>query len=188
MSGKYRNMNIIIVAAVALNGVIGNSRTNSMPWNLPTDLKHFKCITHGKTVVMGRRTFESIGKPLPNRRNIVITSDSKLQSNYGIVTYPSLQDAWAEEDGDIYVIGGQSVYEEAFHLMPRELIITVVKENPVGDVLFPVGGFKFLHEIFIHPTYLTAYIRKEPEWLYWVRENGVDFTFTRFVYDQNQKF
>jgi dihydrofolate reductase len=132
---------IVLVAAVAENGVIG--RGNALPWRLKSDLKHFRALTTGKPVLMGRRTFESIARPLPGRTNIVVSRDRGFFAP-GIVVTWSLADALAVAAADasrrnvneIMVVGGADIYAA---LMPQaaRLEITRVHLRPEGDVLFP---------------------------------------------------
>ena len=134
-------MKIVLVAAVGRNGVIG--RAGSLPWRLKSDLQHFKRLTLGKPVIMGRKTYLSIGKPLPRRTNIVITRDGNF-SAAGIVTAPNFEAALAlaREDADkrgtdeIMVIGGSEVFAAAMPLAAR-LEITHVHSDTKGDVSFP---------------------------------------------------
>jgi dihydrofolate reductase len=134
-------MKIVLVAAVGKNGVIG--RAGGMPWRLKSDLAHFKKLTLNKPVVMGRKTFVSIGKPLPQRTNIVITRDANFSAP-GIVTAPDFEAALAlaREDADkrgtdeIMVIGGSEVFAAAMPLATR-LEITHVHSDTAGDVTFP---------------------------------------------------
>jgi dihydrofolate reductase len=132
---------IVFVVAIARNGVIG--RDNAMPWRLKSDLRHFKSLTIGRPVVMGRKTYLSIGKPLPGRTNIVVTRD-KSYGAPGIVVANDLDaalvtaraDALRRGGSEIAVIGGGEIFAE---LMPRadRLEITIVEAEPEGDVLFP---------------------------------------------------
>lgn len=133
---------VALIVAVARNGVIG--RDNTLPWRLPADLKHFKATTLGKPIVMGRKTFESLGKPLPGRTNIVITRDVKFSAD-GTVVVHSLEaalqaaDEVARRDGatDIMVIGGAQIYKEALPLA-QTLYYTRVELDVVdGDAFFP---------------------------------------------------
>ncbi len=130
---KNRQLNII--AAIAKNGVIG--KNNQLPWHLPDDLKYFKQLTHGHTVIMGRKTFESIGKPLPGRFNIVITQQTDYQKS-GIVTASNLMDALAKapENQKIFVIGGASLYQMTLPLAER-FYLTEVLADVEGDAYFP---------------------------------------------------
>lgn len=134
-------MKLVLVAAVAENGVIG--RANAMPWHIPSDLKHFRRLTFGKPVVMGRKTFESIGKPLVGRTNIVVTRDPQLCLPGAVVAHDlaaglsvARGDALRRGGDEIMVIGGGDIFCE---LMPRaqRLEITRVHEAPAGDAFFP---------------------------------------------------
>lgn len=130
---KNRPFNII--AAVAKNGVIG--KNNQLPWHLPDDLKHFKQLTEGHMVIMGRKTFESIGKPLPKRLNIVITRQKNYQKP-GVVTAANLTDALtqAPDYQKIFIIGGASLYQMALPLAER-FYLTEVLADVAGDAYFP---------------------------------------------------
>jgi dihydrofolate reductase len=132
---------LVLVVAVAENGVIG--RKGDLPWRIPGDLKHFKAVTMGKPVVMGRKTFESIGKPLPGRPNIVISRDPAYRPDGVIVTrgFESVMDAAEKEAArigasEIAIIGGYGLFE---HFLPKasRIEITEVHARPEGDVLFP---------------------------------------------------
>ena len=125
---------IEIIAAVAENLAIG--KDGQMPWHLPQDLKHFKSVTMGHTVLMGRRTFESIGRPLPGRDNIVLTSRGGLTVP-GVVAVSGLEEALAAcRTATLMVIGGQRVYEE---MLPhaRVLHLTRIMKSFEGDTFFP---------------------------------------------------
>jgi dihydrofolate reductase len=135
--------NIVFVVAVAENGVIG--RDNAMPWHLKSDLKRFKAITLNRPVIMGRKTFASIGRPLPGRTNIVVTRDRDFQAA-GVVVAPSLEaahdiargDALRRLVTDIMVIGGAEIFEQWLKKADR-LEITEVHDKPDGDTfLTPV--------------------------------------------------
>jgi Dihydrofolate reductase len=131
---------IVIVVAVARNGVIG--RDGDMPWRLPTDLKHFKTVTMGKPIVMGRKTFESIGRPLPGRTNIVVSRKSGPIE--GVEVVRSLDEAIAlgqrsaEETGAgaVAVVGGGEIYAQALPLADT-LHVTHVEADIAGDARFP---------------------------------------------------
>ncbi len=130
-----------IIAAVAENGVIGDR--NGLPWKLSSDMKRFKAITMGKPVIMGRKTFEGIGKPLAGRVNIVVSGRGDFAPE-GVTVTPSLEAALvaAEEgarasgDEEIMVIGGGEIYRAAIGLADR-LYITHVEAAPEGDTHFP---------------------------------------------------
>ena len=128
---------IVLIAAVGENDVIGAD--GDMPWKLSTDLKRFKRLTLGHPVVMGRKTFESIGRPLPGRRNIVVTRDAGW-AHEGVARAGSLDEAFAlagETAGDaVMVIGGGTIYSAALPMADR-LEITRVHAAPAGDTLFP---------------------------------------------------
>lgn len=128
---------IVLIAAVGENDVIGSD--GDMPWKLSTDLKRFKRLTLGHPVVMGRKTFESIGRPLPGRRNIVVTRDAGW-AHEGVARAGSLDEAFAlagETAGDaVMVIGGGTIYAAALPMADR-LEITRVHAAPAGDTLFP---------------------------------------------------
>lgn len=132
---------IAMIAAVAENGVIGAD--NELPWRLPTDFGFYKATTMGKPLIMGRKTFESIGKPLPGRTNIVVTRSSDFAPQ-GVVVMPTLEAAIAhakviaEEAGvdEVFINGGGTIYAQAIAEADR-LYITHVKASPDGDVRFP---------------------------------------------------
>jgi dihydrofolate reductase len=121
------------VVAVADNGVIG--RDGALPWHLPADLKHFKAVTMGKPVLMGRRTFDSIGKPLPGRRNLVLTS--RPLDVPGVETVASLDEAMLLVAGvpELAIIGGEQVFRET---LPRTDVVylTQVHAEILGDTFF----------------------------------------------------
>jgi len=127
---------IVLVAAVAENGVIGNGP--DIPWRIPGEQAEFKRLTLGHTLVMGRTTYESIGRPLPGRTTIVLTRDPAWQAD-GVLVAHDLDDALAQAEnlpGDVMVAGGAQVYAAA---MPcaDEQVITEVHQDPEGDVLYP---------------------------------------------------
>jgi dihydrofolate reductase len=131
----------VLVAAVAENGVIG--REGGMPWRLKSDLQRFKALTLGKPVIMGRKTFQSIGKPLSGRTNIIVTRDQTFAA-FGAVVAPSLDAALDVARGDadrrssdaIMIIGGAEIYAQTLPGAAR-LEITLVHAEPAGDTRFP---------------------------------------------------
>ena len=131
---------VAIVVAVANNGVIG--RGNALPWDLPDDLQHFKRTTMGRPIIMGRKTFESIGRPLPGRLNIILTRDSAWQAP-GVSVATSMQQAIdiAEDqaliDGadSVVVIGGAEIYRQALPFTSR-VFLTRVHGDVQGDAFF----------------------------------------------------
>jgi len=136
-----RAMEIVLVAAVAENGVIG--RAGGLPWRLKSDLQQFRVLTTGKPIVMGRRTWASLARPLPQRTNIVVTRDPAFTASGAVVT-TSLAAALAVARGDalrrnadaIMVIGGGDIYAQAMPLATR-LEITHVHARPDGEAVFP---------------------------------------------------
>jgi dihydrofolate reductase len=127
-----------LIAAVARNGVIG--RDNQIPWRLPSDLKRFKALTLGHPVVMGRKTFQSIGRPLPGRDNIVVSRHGFRADGALVVSSLDegleLAQAKAGQGGEVFVIGGAEIYRETLPLADR-LYITEVDVTPAGDATFP---------------------------------------------------
>ncbi len=124
---------IHLIAAVARNGVIGCN--GQIPWQLPEDLRHFQALTMGHAVIMGRRTYESIGHPLLGRQNLVVSSNMERGKGYQVVR--SLQEGLALAAGkEIFIIGGARLYEEALPLAVQ-LDLTLVDLEPVGDTWFP---------------------------------------------------
>ena len=129
---------------MAKNRVIG--KDNDMPWGrLPADLKHFKETTQGHTVIMGRKTFDSIGKPLPNRRNIIITSKKEIA---GCEVASSVEDAiaLAQDEKEVFIIGGGSIYEQTLPVADR-LYLTSIDMHTEGDTFFPSYSHLKLDEI-----------------------------------------
>jgi len=130
-------MRLIILAAVANNQVIGNN--NQLLWHLPSDLKRFKETTMGHTMIMGRKTFESIGKPLPGRKTIVITRNEHYAAN-GCEVVTNLREALCKvkDECNVFVVGGGDVYRQTINLyLTRKLYITRVYANFEGDSFFP---------------------------------------------------
>lgn len=128
-------MMVTFVVAAAENNAIG--KDNQLLWKLPTDLKHFKTITSGSTVIMGRKTFDSMGKPLPNRRNIVITRNPDLKIDGAEVTQ-SLEAALklCKDEAEVFVIGGAEIYKAALNRTDK-IYLTRVHQNFDGDAFFP---------------------------------------------------
>ena len=160
-------MRISIIAAVAKNGVMG--KNNSLPWNLPSDMKKFKELTTGKPVIMGRKTFDSIGKPLAGRVNIILTRNSDFNAE-GVAIVHSPEEALqlvADQD-EIMIIGGESVYGQ---FLPRasRIYLTRVDSDFDGDSFFPPMDLDSWTEV-IRET-------KEPD-----EKNAHRHTF--FVYDK----
>jgi dihydrofolate reductase len=152
-----------LIAAVAKNNCIGIK--NKIPWNIPEDFKYFKATTLGKTCVMGQATFESIlgylGKPLPGRQTVVVTIDKNFKAPEGVRVFYSLDDVYEKlKDEDVFVCGGASIYRQTINRVDT-LYITVVNQEPEGDVFFPV----------IEPTL----------WKETWREDHGEFAFVKYV-------
>lgn len=128
-------MPLSLIVAMSENRVIG--RDNCLPWHLPADLKRFKQLTIHHTVIMGRKTFDSIGKPLPDRRNIVVTRDPNFHAA-GVEIAHSLDSAieLAEGDGEAFILGGAEIFRQALPIADR-LYLTLVHAHIEGDVHFP---------------------------------------------------
>jgi dihydrofolate reductase len=127
---------IVLVAAVADNGVIGHA--GEIPWRIPEDMKHFREVTTGHPVLMGRVTYESIGRPLPGRTNIVVTRDPAWSAD-GVRVVGSVQeglDLAREVGGDVMVIGGAQIYEAAMGAADVQ-VLTEVHQRPDGDTFYP---------------------------------------------------
>jgi dihydrofolate reductase len=141
---------IVLVAAIGENRVIG--RDNDLPWRLKSDLKHFRAVTMGHPILMGRKTYLSLGRPLPGRTNIVISRDTAFTAP-GIVVAPSLAAALEVARGDalrrgvnaIMITGGAALYAQTM-AMANRLEITRVRLSPAGDTLFPVIDPEMWHE------------------------------------------
>lgn len=128
-------MRVSIIAAIGKNRALGIN--NKIPWHLADDLKRFRELTTGHTVIMGRKTHESIGRPLPNRNNIVLTRTQNLEIP-GCQIAHRLEDALkiASKDNEVFVIGGEEIYRQALPKADR-LYITEVHASPKADTFFP---------------------------------------------------
>lgn len=157
---------ISIIVAIARNYTIGSA--NSMPWHLPEDFRHFKQVTMGKAVIMGRKTYESIGRPLPGRRNIVITRNADLLIE-GCEMATSLDEAIAlcDPTEENFVIGGGEIYRQAMPIADK-LYITHIDAEFEGDTRFPTIGPEWREiareefpcgEKFPHPFAFVDYVR-----------------------------
>ncbi len=129
------SMNITVVVAMAANNMIGCA--NKLLWHIKEDLQHFKKITTGGVVIMGRKTYESIGKPLPNRRNIIISRNGEYTQE-GCEVFTSIDSALAtlREEKEIFIIGGGEIYRQMLPLCDK-IELTVVERDYEGDTLFP---------------------------------------------------
>jgi dihydrofolate reductase len=134
---------LCLVLAVAKNGVIG--KDGQVPWHVPEDLKHFRLSTTGHAVIMGRKTWDEVGKPLPNRRNLVVSRKVDLRLD-GAEVVPSLDEAIALAritDAEPRVIGGAEIYRQALPLATR-VLLTEIQLEPEGDTFFTLdrSGFR----------------------------------------------
>jgi dihydrofolate reductase len=128
-------MIVSIIAAIAENRVIG--RDNKMPWNLPSDRKHFHALTRGHAIIMGRKTFESIGRPLSQRTNIVLTRQRDYRAAGAIVVH-DVESAFAAcgAADEVFICGGEEVFRETIANVDR-IYLTVIHQHVEGDAYFP---------------------------------------------------
>jgi dihydrofolate reductase len=136
-----------MIAALAKNRAIG--KKNALPWYLPADLKHFKEKTTVKTIVMGLNTFKSVGeKPLPNRKNVVLTDDKSYQVTGGVVLAYSIDEVMeiTKNDGEVMISGGAMVYKQ-FLPMAQRLYLTFIDHDFEGDIFFPEFNFSEWKEV-----------------------------------------
>jgi len=159
-------MIVSLVAAAAENNAIG--KDNELLWHLPTDLKHFKNITSGHAIIMGRKTFDSVGKPLPNRRNIVITRQKNLHVE-GVEFVNSLPEALSLDfsEEEVYVVGGAEIYKQAIEIADK-IYLTRVYASYDGDAFFP--------EIEADSWTETDIDRREPD-----ERHAVAYTFSTWL-------
>ena len=146
------------IAAMSLNRVIG--RDGAIPWHIPEDFKWFKKMTTGHAILMGRKTFTSLGKPLPGRLNIVLSRGTDAWQ--GVVTLPSLEGLETlNYVGEIFVIGGGQVYAETLP-MCSDLYLSVIPREVEGDVLFPAfeEEFEFIDILLRHPEFEVRHYRR----------------------------
>src|SRR5471030_3297475 len=127
-------MIVSIVVAISQNHAIG--KDNKLLWYLPNDLKHFKEITSGLTVIMGRKTYESVGKPLPNRRNIIITRQNITIEGCEVVNSIEAALALCSAEAEVFIVGGADIYKQSMHLTDR-IYLTIVHKEFDGDSFFP---------------------------------------------------
>ncbi len=159
-------MNITLIAALDENNVIGNQ--GRIPWHIPDDFKHFKQTTENHTVIMGRKTHESIGKVLPNRLNIVLTRNKGYQPKEPALACATLQQALRlavkRNEDKVFIVGGAQVYAEA---MPyaHQMILSHINGVHKGDAFFPAWGkeWKVISEIKHGSFTIRHYHRNKPE-------------------------
>lgn len=131
---------ISLIAAIGKNNELG--KNNTLVWSMPTDLKYFRDKTKGHTVIMGRKTFESIGHPMPNRKNIIITRDKNYKSE-GIEVVHSLDEAitlantFPPQNEEIFIIGGAEIFKQALPIADRLYITHIYAEDETADTFFP---------------------------------------------------
>lgn len=161
-------MKISLVVATSNNGCIGIN--NTLPWSLPKDLKRFKSITtsgQNNVIIMGRKTYESIGRPLPGRTNCVLTKNLKLAKGIDATTFQSLEEAieelqWWEKffeiEYDIFIIGGSSVFSEAIEKsLVNTIYHTLVHEKIEGDTFLSIPDWNISQEEIIEPDEKNIY-------------------------------
>jgi dihydrofolate reductase len=129
-------MNISIIVAISSNNAIG--KNNQLLWHLPADLKHFKAITTGHPIIMGRKTYDSIGKPLPNRRNIIITRQTDLAID-GAEVVNNIADALSlcKTENEVFIIGGAEIYKSAL-AFANKIYLTTIHQQYEADAFFPI--------------------------------------------------
>ncbi|MHB8207869.1 dihydrofolate reductase [Mucilaginibacter sp.] len=127
-------MIVSIIVAIGENHAIG--KNNQLLWHMPNDLKHFKDITSGRTIIMGRKTFDSVGKPLPRRRNIVVTRQDITIPGCKVVK--SIEDGLAlcKDEDEVFIGGGAEIYKLAMHLTDR-IYLTIIHKSFDADTFFP---------------------------------------------------
>jgi len=153
-----------IVVAISENHAIG--KDNKLLWYLPNDLKHFKEITSGHTVIMGRKTYESVGKPLPNRRNIIITRQNITIEGCEVVNSIEAALALCADEAEVFIVGGAEIYKQSMHLTDR-IYLTIVHKDFDGDSYFPEINPNDWHE--------TARDDHEPD-----AKNALPYSFITF--------
>jgi dihydrofolate reductase len=144
-----RKSNLAIIVAMASNRTIGVN--NTLPWRIPEDLRHFKALTMGHHMIMGRKTFDSIGRPLPGRTTVVVTRNKNMEIQGCIIAH-SLQEAIAvcADDAEIFVVGGAQLYAQTLALADT-LYITEIRQEVDGDAHFPELGQNNWREVAREP-------------------------------------
>lgn len=127
-------MKVSIVVAISENYAIG--KDNKLLWHLPNDLKHFKEITSGHTVIMGRKTYDSVGKPLPNRRNIIITRQEITINGCEVVNSIEAALSLCKDEAEVFIVGGAGIYKQSMKLTDR-IYLTIVHQKFEADTYFP---------------------------------------------------
>lgn len=158
-------MILSLIAAVSRNNVIGHD--NRLVWHMPADLKHFKNLTSGHSIIMGRKTFESIGKPLPNRRNIIVTRQQDFEAE-GCEVFNNLQaaiDACENED-EVFIIGGEQIFSQSIPAADK-IYLTRIYKDFEGDIKFP--------EFSLSEWRLTKYLRHHAD-----EKNPFEYSFSEY--------
>lgn len=186
------NRDFKVIAAIGLNtGIIGNNNTNDLPWSIRSDMQFFKAMTTGKTVVMGANTYRSMNsRNLPNRRNVVITSNAETLLGTPDQTYSSFKDALKFESPDLFVIGGKRLYEESLLYSPVSVYLTIVDDSVIrpnglidGDIDFAFTGA----EVLTSPQQIgfngfSFQVKSQTEWLH---QDNNKFMFVELVGENN---
>src|ERR1700733_8735937 len=133
------------IAAMSDNHVIG--KNNQLLWHMPNDLKHFKNTTSGHTVIMGRKTFDSVGKPLPKRRNIIITRQPITIEGCEVVNSIEAALALCKDEAEVFIVGGAEIYRQAMKLTDR-INLTIIHKEFDGDSFFPEIDSREWKEVF----------------------------------------
>lgn len=160
-------MRIVIIVAIAKNGVIGKAN-GEMPWHIKEDFQHFKKTTMGFPIIMGRKSFESLGKPLPGRENIIVTRNTNLKYDFnGIKIFYSLQDAVdysrSLNKDKVFITGGGEIYNQSISFAD-EMIISHMKFDVVGEVKFPdfnVDDWKIISREEKKEFEIVTYLRRD---------------------------
>jgi dihydrofolate reductase len=137
-------MTISIIVAIAQNNAIG--KNNQLLWHMPKDLKHFKEITSGRTIIMGRKTYDSVGKPLPNRRNIVVTRKDMKIPGCEVVNSIDSGLALCENEDEVFIGGGAEIYHQAMDKTDR-IYLTIIHHDFDGDTFFPEIDYQQWNEV-----------------------------------------
>ena len=127
-------MTTSIIVAIARNHAIG--KNNKLLWHLPNDLKHFKDVTTGHTVIMGRKTYDSVGRPLPKRRNIIVTRQAISIEGCEVVNSIDAALALCANEEEVFIVGGAEIYRQSLHLVNR-IYLTIVHQSFDADSYFP---------------------------------------------------
>lgn len=149
------DQSLTLVAALGHNRVIGAD--GSMPWHLPEDLKHFKATTLGGTMIMGRSTWDAIGRPLPGRTTIVLTRDPAWSADGALVAHSLAEALTSAPDDELFVVGGGQIYRETIDLASR-LVLTEVDAEPAGDTTFPEIDLRQWQEVSREPRDGFAFV------------------------------